>query len=260
LEETEMRLQTISLAIFVCVTMIGVMPAAMAVCSNATLQGTYGYFHGRQGGNPSGTDMVVGQFTADGAGNLSAGSWTEAVSGGAISTGSFRGSYTISQTCTGTLKFGNEDNGHNIPAHYNIVLDQANHGFQMIENDKTANQPGFGLALATATCGLTGKKQTLATNFLGLNSSSLIEAMVGQFTLDGQGNISGTATFAIAGVISNVPVTGKYTQKSNCLGTAHVKPKGFSTMNFATVAVNGSTELLLIETDKGTYLAGTAQQ
>jgi len=125
---------------------------------------------------------------------------------------------------------------------------------------QTAPPSSFGLAQGTVTCGLTGKKQTLATNFLGLNSSSQIETIVGQVTLDGKGNISGTETFSIDFSNSKVSVTGTYTQKSDCLGTAQITPKGSSPMNFNTVEVNGGKELLLIETDSGTFLSGTAQE
>lgn len=61
-------------------------------------------------------------------------------------------------------------------------------------------------------------------------------------------------------MISKVPVTGIYTQKADCLGTAQITPKGFAAMNFNTVEVDGGKELLLIETDNSTFRTGTAQQ
>jgi hypothetical protein len=186
-----MRLRTISVAVLVLAAMIGARPAS-AVCSTASFQGVYGYLHGRQGGLPAFTQVVVGQFTSDGKGHLSGGSWTLAVSGGAISTGTFSGRYSIAKNCAGTLTFNNEDNGKNIPAHFNIVLDDGNHGFQMIQSDSGSTQPGFGVAQGVATCGLTGKKQTLATNVDGLDTSGFPEVIVGQITLDGKGNVSGT--------------------------------------------------------------------
>jgi hypothetical protein len=251
-----MRLRMMSAAVLVFVAMIGVRSAS-AVCSNTTLQGVYGYSHGRQGGT-SGIDLIVSQFTADGQGLLK-GSWTLSVSGGSISTGTFLGRYVIAQNCTGTLTFNHEDNG-NSSAHYNIVLDDGNQGFQMIQTDSGSAQPGFGVAQGTVTCGLTGKKQTFATNFLGVNSSSQIEAIVGQVTLDGKGHISGSETFSINFINTKLSLTGTYTQKADCLGTAQITPKGSAAMNFNTVEVNGGKELLLIETDTGTFLSGTAQE
>jgi hypothetical protein len=125
-----MRLRMMSVVVLVFATTVGVRSAS-AVCSNATLQGVYRYFHGRQRGrHPSGTDIIVGQFTSDAKGDLSGGSWTLAVSGGAVSTGTFSGKYSIAINCTGALTFKNQDNGKNIPAHFNIALDNGNQGFR----------------------------------------------------------------------------------------------------------------------------------
>jgi hypothetical protein len=38
-----------------------------------------------------------------------------------------------------------------------------------------------------------------------------------------------------------------------------ITPKGSSALNFNTVFVNSGTELLLMETDSGTVIGGTAQ-
>jgi hypothetical protein len=253
-----MRLRTISVAFVVLATMIGVTPAS-AACSKASFQGVFGYLHGRQGGLPILTTVVVGQFTADGKGALSGGAWTLIQNGGTTATGTFTGKYSISKNCTGTLTFNTEDNG-NTPVHFNMVLDNGNHGFQMIQSDSQNTQPGFGLAQGTVTCGLLGKKQTLAANIIGLDPSGFPEVIVGQISLDGKGNISGNATISNNGTISKGPVTGSYTQQSNCLGAAQLTPNGFPPMNFNTVDVNGGNELLLIESDSGTFRSGTAQQ
>jgi hypothetical protein len=227
---------------------------ASAACSNSTLKGVWGYYHGR----PLGTlDVykVVGQFTADGQGNLS-GSWT-LNSTGAISTGTFTGNYAIAANCTGTLIFSNEDQS---PANFNIVLDAANRGFQMIQSDNGYAQSGFGLAQGT-TCGLTGEKHVFATNLLGvLYPSDYIEDIVGQLVFNGKGSIAGNETLSIFGTISTVSVSGTYTEDADCTGTLQITPAGFSTMNFNTVVVSGGEELLLIETDSNTFVAGTAQE
>lgn len=245
---------TISLSIFLFATMIAAQPAA-AVCSNATLFGIYGYFHGRPDGI-GGMRAIVGQMLADGQGNLQ-GSWTMSLNG-SITAGTFTGTYSIAKNCTGSLTLINED----FPtADYNIVFDDVHKGFQMIQSDSGTAQPGFGLAQGVVACGLTGKKQIFATNFLGtLTSTSQVDAIVGQLTLDGKGHISGTETFSVGGVITTVSVTGTYTQNADCIGTAQITPSGFPTTNFTTVAVNGGKELLLIETDNNTTVTGTAQE
>jgi hypothetical protein len=244
----------LTMAAFVFAILTAPVPA-VAACSNATLDGVWGYYHGRPLG-VSDANKVVGQFTADGRGNLS-GSWTLS-STGAISTGTFTGSYVIAANCTGTLTFSAEDQS---PANFNIVLDADNHGFQMIQSDNGYAQSGFGMAQGTATCGLTGKKQVFAANLLGvLYPSDDIEDIVGQLVFNGKGKISGTATLSVAGTISSVAVTGTYTANADCTGTVQITPAGFSTMNFNSVVVSGGKELLLIETDSNTFVAGTVEE
>lgn len=189
----------ISVSVFLLATMIAVMPAS-AVCSNASLTGVFGYSHGRWAG-PGVPVGAVGQMTADGKGKLS-GSFTMS-SYGVISTGSFTGAYSISNNCTGSLTFSNEVLS---PANFNVVLDDDKKGFQMILSDNDTAHPGFGLANGTVTCGLTGKKLTLATNLFGtLTSSGDPAAAVEQITLDGKGNISGTETFSVDYTVFTVP-------------------------------------------------------
>jgi len=253
-----MRLQAAALAVFVFATAVGVGQAS-ASCSNASLQGVYGYSHGRPSGLPYLTGLVLGQFTADGKGNLTAGSWTEITNGASTQTGTFTGTYSIAKGCTGTLTFSNEDNSPN-PSHFNIALDSSNNGFQLVQTDSGFTHSGFGVAQGTATCGLTGKRQTLAARIVGLDASGDPEEMAGQITLNGKGNVSGTITITNYGTISKEAVTGTYTQQSDCLGTMQITPKGFTAMNFTTVAVNGNKELLLIETDANTFSDGNAQQ
>jgi hypothetical protein len=244
----------ISVIVLALATIIAAKPAS-ALCSNTNLNGVYGYYHGRPGGSGS-LRVLVGQFTADGQGNLT-GSWTMSLSG-TISTGTFTGTYSIAKNCTGTLALSNEDIG---PANFNIVLDQDNRGFQMVQTDNGVTQPGFGLTQGTVTCGLSGKKQAIATDLLGvLFSTSNAEAIVGQLTLDGKGNISGSETFSVGGTNTVVPVTGTYTQNADCTGTVQITPNGSAALNFNTVAVNNGKELLLIETDNTTLIAGTAQE
>jgi hypothetical protein len=60
--------------------------------------------------------------------------------------------------------------------------------------------------------------------------------------------------------VFTVPITGTYTENADCTGTAQITPQGFSATNFATVVVNEGKELLLIETDTGTLVAGNAQE
>ena len=252
-----MHVRKISVALFVCAIamMVAAKPAA-AACSNATLKGVYGYYHGRPGGGST-IKAVVGQFTADGAGNLTA-SWTLSANG-VISTGTTTGTYSISKNCTGTITFSSEDYS---PADFSFVFDDGFEGFQMIQTDSETAQTGFGLAQgAGVTCGLIGKAQTYAVNLAGLLYPSLdIDIIVGHLTADGKGNLMGSETSSVDGVISMASVTGTYTENADCTGTAQITPVGSTTMNFNTVLVNEGKEQLLIETDSNTLVAGTAQE
>lgn len=249
-----MRFRNICMSLFVFAAMVAVRPAS-AGCSNASLSGPYGYFHGRPSG-AAGQRVLVGQIIADGKGNVS-GSWTMSLNG-AISNGTFTGTYSMAKSCTGTLMLSNEDLS---PANYAIVIDDSHHGFQMLQIDSGTAQPGFAVAQGNATCGLTGKKQTLAINLLGtVYPSDDIAAIVGQVTLDGKGGVSGSDTFSVGGTISSALLTGTYTVSANCTGTVQILPAGESPLNFNSVVVDGGKQVLLIENDNNTTISGAAQE
>jgi hypothetical protein len=113
-----------------------------------------------------------------------------------------------------TLTLNNEDGA---AAHFNLCLNAGNKMFQMIETDAASNQPGFGLAQGTVTCGLTGIKKSFTTNIVGLTGSNLADT-VGRLTLDGKGNISGAEVLTNNGAISTDTVTGTYTERHELPG------------------------------------------
>ena len=239
----------------VCVLTIALaVSPASASCTKASLEGVFGYFHGRPGGATF-AGITGGQLTLDGLGHVTSASWT-ASTNGAISTGTTKGTYSISANCTGKLTLDDEDGGL---SHYNLYLNAGNTMFQMIETDSGDNQPGFGLAQGTVTCGLSGKIMILTTNLVGLDNG-LPADTVGRVTLNGKGIISGSETFTLNGTVTTLTVTGAYTEDSNCLGTWRITPKGGTATNFNTVRVNSGSELLLIQTDNNTITAGNAQQ
>lgn len=239
---------TLFLATMVCAE------SARASCSNESLLGTYGFSFGwpqaLYGGDPG---VFVGQMTANGKGGLT-------VSGtgtGVLRSGSFKGGYSVAANCRGSFTFDEVSS----TAHFLFFLDDGNKGFQMMRTDNDTIQPGFGVAQVGTTCGLTGKEQTLAVNVVGTIPASINKAIVGQLQLNGKGDITG-GEIVLDVNFSNTPVsvTGKYAEKTNCTGTMQITPKGSDTLNFNTVLVNSGAELLLIETDSGTVIAGTAQQ
>lgn len=230
-------------------------PALAATCSNANLKGVFGYFHGRPG---VAANIVTGQLTSDGQGNITSASWTWANANGTVSSGTTTGTYSVSTNCTGTLTLTDEDNSPS-PSHFNIYLDAGNAVFQMIQSDQGFDQPGFALAQGTVTCGLSGKELILTTNLVGLFGGAPADA-VGLVRLNGKGGISGTETSAINFVVTTLAVAGTYTENSNCTGTWQITPTGGTPSNFYTVVVNSGKELLLLQTDANTFAAGTAQE
>jgi len=220
-------------------------PRASA-CTNATMTGVWGYEVG----------SAVGQFRLDGAGNLT-GSQTVSQNG-TIVTQTYTGTYSVKTNCTGsiTLHFTNGKTGH-----VNFVLDEANKGVQIIETDTGTLAEGPGLAEGTVTCGLTGVKHTFAALLLGKITTKGPIAYVAQVILDGTGKVSGAGTFNVNGtIVPAASFTGTYTENAACTGTMRITPTGLSTLNFDLVVVNSGKEILLVETDTGTVVAGNMQQ
>jgi len=225
---------------------IAVGSASAASCSNATVNGVWGYLVG----------AAVGQFTADGKGGITNGSQTVSQNG-VIETQTFTGTYSVSKNCTGSLTVNLTGGG---TATANFVIDDSKKGAQIIDTISGIVAGGFGLAQGAVTCGATGKKATFAANLLGKIANTGPVAYVSQVILDGKGNISGSGTFDVNGTIVTAPFTGTYTENADCTGSAQVTPSGFSTLNFNLVVVNAGKEILLIETDANTIVVGNMQQ
>jgi hypothetical protein len=242
-EEKSMNFLKISSAVlFFALTLAA--PIASA-CTNATLTGVWGYEVG----------SAVGQFKSNGAGSLT-GSQTVSQSGTIVAQ-TYTGTYSVKTNCTGSIAL-NFTGGKTV--HVNFVLDEANKGVQIIETDTGTLAEGPGFAEGTVTCGLTGTKQTFAALLLGKINTKGPIAYVAQVILDGKGDTSGAGTFNVNGTIVKASFTGKYTEDANCTGTMHITPSGLSTLNFNLVVVNAGKEILLLETDTGTVVAGNMQQ
>lgn len=239
--------------LFLAVMMMATTKPAAASCSKASLKGNYGISWGwpqelfAGSGNEA---FVVGQLTADGKGNVTG---TETVSfENSIQTVSVSGTYTMAASCIGTLSIA--------PDFFNIYLNSSNDGFQMTLTTTGFEAVGSGIPQVSTTCGLTGKAQKLSLNVVGtLPASSVNKAIVGQLALNGKGKITGTVSINQNYSNSVATVTGTYTEASDCTGTLQITPKGSAALNFNTVFVNGGAELLLVETDSGTVIGGSAQ-
>ena len=242
--------------------MVWSVGSAHAACTNASVSGTFGLFSTAAATGGVGTGN--GQVYFDGNGNVSGA--TLFVSYGSFgwssSTSSFTGSYAVSGNCTGTLTA--IDSGNGSASHFNFVVDNSKKEAQFISTDNDNSgffQSGFVLAQGTAACGMGTTPRGFAANLSGTLVGTGGVGYVGQVILRPNGQVAGSMTLAINGVVTqNANITGTYTENSDCTGTAAVTPKGFSTMNFSFVAVNSGTELLLVETDSNAVISGTMQQ
>jgi hypothetical protein len=220
------------------------VPEASAACSDANLTGVWGFQVG----------TAVGQFKADGHGKLT-GSVT-INQNGTILMQSFTGTYSVKTNCTGNLTTMSSGG----TAHFYLVLDEGKKGFQIIDTDAGGTAEGIGVAQGVVTCGLTGIKHTFAAELLGkiINTGGI--AYVAQMILDGNGNVSGSGIFDVAGTTVMSSFKGLYTEDSVCSGTIQIMPSKFNTLNFYFVVVNSGKEILLLDTDSNAQVAGNMQQ
>ena len=227
-------------------TIIGV-GSASAACTNANLTGIWGFQVG----------TAVGQFTGDGAGNLTG---SQVVNqNGTILSQTFSGTYSVATNCTGSATFNISGGG---TGSVNFVFDQAKKGLQIIATDTGGVAEGVALVRGVVTCGLTGKKTIYAAELLGKINGTGPIGYVFQAILDGKGGVSGTGTFDVNGAYSIGAISGTYTQNSDCTGTLQITtPQPIpDKLNFATVVVNSGKEILLLETDAAAAVAGNMQK
>ena len=244
----------ISIAALLFVTLMAT-GMARAVCTNASIKGVYGITSvGLNGsGQPASS---VDQITVDGNGNLT-GSSTKSING-TIVTFTFTGTYQISKNCTGSASFTNQDGS---TKHANLDLNNGNKGAFLIQTDANHVESSIAAAQGTATCTNLGVKHIYSLEATGLHIGVGQIAAVGQLSLNGTGSLTGTITISANGSISpSLPVTGTYQINSNCTGTATFTPQGQSAINISMVIVNADKELMFLETDNSTIVAGTLQQ
>ncbi len=230
-------------------------------CSQASLNGTYGFLHDGTNGNAVPISAAVSQITFDSTtGTFSV--TTTSSREGVIVTFSATGTYTVAANCTGT----GFPTGHNP---FSFVVTST--GFLAVEpiNLTTGvSTEGFGVKQGSATCTNAGVEGSF-----GLEATGVFVAgapvtgpvvLIGDLKLtvnhSGQGLISGNLAGSEGGTIFHFvgePVTGSYSVAADCTGTATIKSKGISDINFSFVIVDGGKEMLAIETDADTVVSGT---
>jgi hypothetical protein len=102
-----------------------------------------------------------------------------------------------------------------------------------------------------------------STQGVTLQGSSVALSMQGPFassgfaTFDGQGNFTMTSTSSFNGIIQGpVPVKGAYSVNQDCTFDA----KDINGVTFRAVIVNVGTELLIMQTNPGVAISGTAKK
>ena len=137
---------------------------------------------------------------------------------------------------------------------------------QRKEDKMSVRKLGFALLLglclsvyASASC----SNATLLGNYgftiTGVDATGSLSASVGQLTANGKGNFTGTFTNSTAGVISsNVALTGTYSIKTTCIGTATLTPSGGTAEPFSLVVVSNGGQFELTETKAGSSQYGYA--
>lgn len=225
-------------------------------CSNSNFKGNYGFLV--TGPDKHGTPTVsVGHIKSDGQGNFT-GMESVSSNGQIFTNAPATGTYTINADCTGsgtiTPQGGNTSG-------FGLVVISGGKTLQILATDAGTVQVGVAVAQGNATCtnaGVQGTYGVLANGtFVGIGGF----ALNGLVTLDGAGKLSGTESGSIAGqIFGGAAVSGSYKIKANCTGTATFKVTGEPTQHAGLVVVNGGKELLVMETDANTVVAGTAQK
>jgi hypothetical protein len=111
------------------------------------------------------------------------------------------------------------------------------------------------LVLSSVGWGEACSNATLVGNYgfqvSGVGQSGDPRASSGQFTADGKGNLTGTETAKVAGVVyTNVAVTGTYLIKPNCTGKGTWVPKEGPKATYNFVILSDRKNILIIDTAK----------
>lgn len=238
------------------VSLMAAIPAAQAACSNASINGVYGVLGTGLNGSSQPASGVT-RVSLDGAGNAT-GTTTKSIDG-SIVTYTFTGTYTINANCAGSATWTNQSDQ---TEHDNIFLNNGNAGAYLIQTDPVHVESATAVALGTSiVCSDTGVKRRYSVQLTGSDISIGQVALAGQLTFNGTGTVSGNATLSLNGTILNsLPVSGTYVINSDCTGTAQITPKGQPAINLYLLAVSNDKEILAVETDANTIVAGTLQQ
>ena len=238
-----------------------------ATCSDASLNGTYGFLH--VGIDSHGAPAVaVTQLTFDPTTGTYTGEDLENI-GGVIVPSSLTATYAAAKNCTATAQVTLVSGGASENVNVSFVVTPT--GFLFLFEKPGATSSGFGVKQGSPTCTNAGVEgsfgfETAGTFLAGAPATGPV-AFIGELKFSvntsGDGVISGHIAGSEDGTIltfADEPVTGYYKVGADCRGTATITPKGQPEMHFSFVVVDCGKELLAIETDADAAVSGTLQR
>lgn len=252
----KIRIRYLSLTVlFVAACLVPLSAQAQNTCTTSNLTGTYFYIlSGEYYSTANGQFepyAEAGKFTADGNGGIT-GQSTASV-GLSIGPLSLSGSYAVQANCTGTMALNTEA----------LSLQISSGGLSILLASSSANFVITGqayLAPGGGQCGngsLSGTYGYVTSGQIALSSGNYYYSETGQVTADGNGHITATNVYNLGGGGQSDGGGGTYTINADCTGIAQlVYPDGAFNYNIALAQGNN---LLLLETDSGTGVAGVGQ-
>ena len=228
-----------------------------ATCSNASLNGTYGFLHDSTDSNGNPATAAVSQLTFDSTTGTFTGE-TIASHDGVIATEPLTGTYAVASNCTGTgIPAGGSPFDFVVTSKGFLAAHLLSEGFAVKQGSPTCTNAGVAGSFGFEATG----------DFLAGAPTIGPVAFIGQLKLtvnaSGEGVISGHVAASEDGAFltfAEEPVSGSYKVGTDCQGTANITPKGLSEMRFSIVVVDCGNELLAIETDADTVVSGTLQR
>jgi len=221
--------------------------------SNSSLNGTYVYeIHGFPFSSPY---REIGAFTADGAGNITAGSDDSSVNSGGLPV-TYTGSYQVFNDGTGFLQFNNTALGGTITL---AIAVESSSKIKLIEADPFINSIGTA-ELQTSTTAPAGTFAFRLHQEQAAPDTSKFSSDVGIVNISGTSVTGGAFDENLGGSSTQLTITGgNFSAPGNMgRGSATITDNGPFSTTLVYYVVN-SGKLILLVTNNGAIGSGTAE-
>ncbi len=232
--------------------------ATITISSSAADQKLLGsYAFEFSGSGSSGSVSIAGNFTADGAGNITAGTADIGTGSGPGVTRALAGTYAIAADNSGSLSLTGAESGAPVGT-FRFLLDNTGDSARFIEFDASGTRGSGTLRKQTIP---SFSQATLAGGYAfsaaGTDASGAPVAMAGRFVASGNGQLTGVMDSNDGGAVSTeAPIGGRYTLSASGRGTLEIEtPAG--TLAWAFYAVSPG-ELYLVSSGGGPLVSGRA--